>query len=300
MPKPYTLILALLFLSLVFPLPARAQTKSTQFHVQFSDISPRAHPNILLRISQSDPADEPFKKVVFTIPAGFDIAALPADSSLWVGVVNLCMSGLCNAYNVFNVADTAGHKAIWRVDGTEYPPLTVDVNVTLDGNVSSGHTLTFEWPESFLPSLATPLSLEFIIAGQTFNEPIILVTNPANPQETVWKAQIVSKGDKTQIVEAKPKTEIGSEITAPVSPQKTPTLTSTSTLTPGPSPSPDSTKLLVVSPKATASVNPTTPSPASSVFGFLAKATVVVVLIILAVKIFSLYRKRKRGLFRKK
>src|SRR3989344_1252618 len=200
-----SIVLVLNFATLVF-----AQTFNPAFTIELSDTTPSAHPNIRLLVVQDDPLDDPFKKVVFTIPAGFDIASsaslaasVPPGFPLEPATGNLSMSGFDGGVQIFNVADAQGHKALWRmVPG----PTTVDIIV--DGDSTSGHTVTFEWPAEFVPTLFGPISrFELIINGQT-NAPAApkVVTNPSKDEETIWKAEIVSKGGQTKTLEAKPST----------------------------------------------------------------------------------------------
>jgi len=190
------LIFLILLVSPSFLFRVSAQSFNPTFGVVLSDSTAGAHPNIRLLVVQDDPLDDPFKKVVFTIPAGFDIASsaslaasVPPGFPLEPATGNLSMSGFDGGVQIFNVADAQGHKALWRmVPG----PTTVDIIV--DGDSTSGHTVTFEWPAEFVPTLFGPISrFELIINGQT-NAPAApkVVTNPSVGGDYTFQAQLTS------------------------------------------------------------------------------------------------------------
>ena len=290
-------LISIIVISIIFaPSPVWAAF-TPQFGVEISDTTADAHSTILLRISQTS-GDDPFKKVTFTVPVGFDIASLadlaaslPSGFPLEPATGIFCMAG-CQGVQVLNLANISGHKAVWRLSFATLPLL---IDVVLDGEVASGHRIIFEWPADFLPKLETPLNLDFIIAGQILNvEPkASVVTNPERAGELIWKAEVVSRADQVKILEAKPEKLTSSTVQNLVSLQKTPK--------PEKSPQPLATITPVgktpIANYATTSAVPTkTTTPHSA---WLLRVIIVLFVIFLGAKIVSFVKKRKRRLHRR-
>jgi len=190
-------LFSLLALNPLFQTQANAATFDPLFGIEVDDPTPGAHSNILLKLSQ--PAgDEIFKKVVFTIPAGWDLASsAEIDFGLKVGAGTLyaVVSGVSypQGFWVLNSPETqdasgVNHKIHWVVFFADFPG---QIDIFGDGNITDGHTFTFEWPAEILSKLSTPLTFFFyVIVGQTSD--VILATNPTSGGDYVFQATLTS------------------------------------------------------------------------------------------------------------
>lgn len=171
------LVIFLLISASILPFLSKnsfAATFNPTFSGSLTTVTLSANPNVTLTVSQ--PAGDDFlDKVVFKIPAGFDInsgANIPDGTVIGTGSVSLVVNGqsITTPFTFDNLIATSGHKAHWLFN---LPSPYCCLDIFVDGSVATGHTFTID---PLLSGLSTPLNFSVTISGIVGTTPV--VTNP--------------------------------------------------------------------------------------------------------------------------